>query len=54
MQFSRPFKFKYPEGSLEIQVEQASERYLIAMDPSNAKVILFSISTVTVAEALAN
>jgi hypothetical protein len=39
IQFSRPFKLKYPEGSLKIQVDQSSERYLIAMDPSNAEVI---------------
>lgn len=45
MQFSTTFKFKHrPEGSLKIQpeVEQASDnlKYLIALDPSNAKVIV--------------
>ena len=39
---SSPFKFKDPHGSLKIVAERSSDEYkiLIAMEPSNAKVVL--------------
>ena len=37
--YSSPFKFKDPQGSLKIVVERSSENYKIAIQPSNAEVI---------------
>ena len=42
--FSMPFKFKKHQGSLKIIVEQSSDKYLIAMDPSNAEVYIHFIN----------
>ena len=42
IEFSRPFKFKESQGSLKIIIERSSDKYLIAVEPSDAEVIFIT------------